>query len=64
VHDFSLLHDDVMDGDAERRHQTGAWAVYGTPQALLAGDAVLGAGRCKWRAESPAPGRDDALAHC
>ncbi|HVQ95445.1 MAG TPA: polyprenyl synthetase family protein [Mycobacteriales bacterium] len=61
VHDFSLLHDDVMDGDTERRHQPAAWAVYGTPQALLAGDAVL-ALAVQVAAESPAPGRDDALA--
>lgn len=61
VHDFSLLHDDVMDGDAERRHQPAAWAVFGTPQALLAGDAVL-ALAVQVASESPAPGRDGALA--
>jgi geranylgeranyl diphosphate synthase type I len=61
VHDFSLLHDDVMDGDAERRHQPAAWAVFGTPQALLAGDAVL-ALAVQVVAESAAPGRDAALA--
>jgi geranylgeranyl diphosphate synthase type I len=61
VHDFSLLHDDVMDGDAERRHQPAAWAAFGTPQALLAGDAVL-ALAVQVVAESTAPGRDDALA--
>ncbi|MGW7432452.1 polyprenyl synthetase family protein [Streptomyces sp. NPDC054861] len=41
VHDFSLLHDDVIDGDALRRHRPAAWAVYGTPAAVLAGDALL-----------------------
>ena len=41
VHGFSLLHDDVMDGDTERRHQPAAWTVFGTPTALLAGDALL-----------------------
>jgi geranylgeranyl diphosphate synthase, type I len=61
VHDFSLLHDDVMDGDAERRHQPAAWAVYGTPQALLAGDAVL-ALAIEVIAGSGAPGHADALA--
>jgi geranylgeranyl diphosphate synthase, type I len=41
VHDFSLLHDDVMDGDAMRRHQPAAWTVFGTSQAILTGDALL-----------------------
>jgi geranylgeranyl diphosphate synthase type I len=41
VHDFSLLHDDVMDGDEERRHRPTAWTVFGQPAALLAGDALL-----------------------
>ncbi len=41
VHNFSLLHDDVMDGDAERRHRRTAWKVFGIPAAILAGDALL-----------------------
>lgn len=41
VHNFSLLHDDVMDGDTERRHRPTAWAVFGPGQAIVAGDALL-----------------------
>lgn len=41
VHDFSLLHDDLMDGDQQRRHRPTAWTVFGPAQALLAGDALL-----------------------
>ena len=41
VHNFSLLHDDLMDGDEVRRHRPTAWAVFGAPRALLAGDAML-----------------------
>jgi geranylgeranyl diphosphate synthase, type I len=41
IHNFSLLHDDVMDGDLTRRHQPTAWAVFGVPAAILAGDALL-----------------------
>src|SRR5579884_3825829 len=41
VHNFSLLHDDVMDGDLERRHRPTAWTVYGSGPAVLAGDALL-----------------------
>jgi geranylgeranyl diphosphate synthase, type I len=41
VHNFSLLHDDIMDGDVERRHRPTAWKVYGIGPAVLAGDALL-----------------------
>jgi geranylgeranyl diphosphate synthase type I len=41
VHNFSLLHDDVMDNDTERRHRPTAWTVFGVPAAILAGDALL-----------------------
>lgn len=41
VHNFSLLHDDVMDRDMERRHRPTAWALFGEGQAIIAGDALL-----------------------
>jgi geranylgeranyl diphosphate synthase type I len=41
VHNFSLLHGDIADGDTERRHQPTAWTVYGVGAAILAGDALL-----------------------
>lgn len=41
VHDFSLLHDDVIDDDLTRRHRPTAWTVFGTGHAILAGDALL-----------------------
>jgi geranylgeranyl diphosphate synthase type I len=41
VHDFSLLHDDVIDGDVERRHRQTVWALEGAPAAILAGDEML-----------------------
>jgi geranylgeranyl diphosphate synthase, type I len=40
VHNFSLLHDDIMDGDIERRHRPTAWTVFGVGPAILAGDAL------------------------
>ncbi len=40
VHNFSLLHDDVMDRDLERRHRPTGWAVFGEGQAILAGNAM------------------------
>ncbi|WP_228771468.1 family 2 encapsulin nanocompartment cargo protein polyprenyl transferase [Actinokineospora iranica] len=41
VHNFTLLHDDVMDGDRTRRHRPTAWSVFGLGSAILAGDALL-----------------------
>ena len=41
VHNFSLLHDDVMDNDPIRRHRPTAWTVYGVADAILTGDALL-----------------------
>jgi len=41
VHNFSLLHDDVMDRDVSRRHRPTAWTVFGVSSAILAGDALL-----------------------
>jgi geranylgeranyl diphosphate synthase type I len=41
VHNFSLLHDDVMDGDVTRRHRPTAWSVFGAGAAILAGDSLL-----------------------
>ncbi|WP_443135023.1 polyprenyl synthetase family protein [Kitasatospora sp. CB01950] len=40
VHNFSLLHDDLMDGDETRRHRATAWTVFGPAQAVLVGDAL------------------------
>lgn len=41
VHNFTLLHDDIMDGDRMRRHRPSAWVKFGVPAALLTGDALL-----------------------
>jgi geranylgeranyl diphosphate synthase, type I len=41
LHNFSLLHDDVMDGDTTRRHRRTVWSLFGSPAAILAGDALL-----------------------
>ena len=40
-HNFSLVHDDIEDGDAERRHRPTLWALYGIPQAINAGDMLF-----------------------
>jgi geranylgeranyl diphosphate synthase type I len=40
VHNYSLIHDDVIDGDEERRHRPSVWSVFGVPWAIVAGDAL------------------------
>ncbi|MFC0529690.1 polyprenyl synthetase family protein [Phytohabitans kaempferiae] len=60
AHTFSLLHDDVMDGDTERRHRPTAWTAFGVGPAILAGDALLGLA-VELLAEAPADGA--AAAH-
>ena len=41
VHDFTLLHDDVMDDDRERRGRPAAWTCFGVGAAICAGDALM-----------------------
>ncbi len=41
VHTFSLLYDDIMDGDPTRRGRPTVWKAYGTGPAVLAGDALF-----------------------
>jgi geranylgeranyl diphosphate synthase type I len=40
-HNFSLVHDDIEDGDTERRHRPTLWAVHGIPQAINTGDTLF-----------------------
>ena len=61
VHDFTLLHDDVMDGDRERRHRPTAWTVFGVGHAICAGDALLLSAQ-RVLLEDPAAARSAALA--
>jgi geranylgeranyl diphosphate synthase type I len=44
-HNFSLVHDDIEDGDRERRHRPTLWAIHGVPQAINAGDTLLSLSR-------------------
>ncbi|MEU6569956.1 family 2 encapsulin nanocompartment cargo protein polyprenyl transferase [Streptomyces parvulus] len=44
IHNFTLLHDDVMDRDTTRRHRPTAWTVFGDADAILTGDAVQALG--------------------
>ncbi len=44
-HNFSLVHDDIEDGDSERRHRPTLWAKHGVPQAINTGDLVFSLSR-------------------
>ncbi|GHB33992.1 dimethylallyltransferase [Streptomyces xanthochromogenes] len=41
IHTFSLMHDDIMDGDERRRGRDSSWKAFGSGPAVLAGDALF-----------------------
>lgn len=41
VHNFSLVHDDIIDNDPERRHRETVWKAFGAGDAIIAGDAMM-----------------------
>ena len=41
LHNFSLIHDDIEDGDEMRRHRPTVWKLWGVPLAINAGDALF-----------------------
>ncbi|MDQ2907001.1 MAG: polyprenyl synthetase family protein [Chloroflexota bacterium] len=41
THNFTLIHDDIEDGDAERRHRATLWKIWGIPQAINTGDGLF-----------------------
>ena len=40
LHNFTLIHDDVMDRSPTRRHRPTVWAIWGATQAINTGDAL------------------------
>lgn len=40
VHNFSLIHDDIQDGNSERHNRPTVWWVWGPAQAINAGDGM------------------------
>ncbi|NKY24971.1 polyprenyl synthetase family protein [Nocardia gamkensis] len=40
LHNFTLLHDDVIDGDRTRHGRETVWSVWGMPDAVLLGDVL------------------------
>lgn len=41
LHNATLIHDDIQDGDTTRRGQPAVWATHGVAQAINAGDFML-----------------------
>lgn len=39
-HNFTLVHDDIQDGDRRRHGRETVWSLWGVPQAINAGDAM------------------------
>ncbi|MER6312565.1 family 2 encapsulin nanocompartment cargo protein polyprenyl transferase [Streptomyces sp. NPDC001581] len=54
AHNFTLLHDDVIDRDVRRRGRATAWTVFGIPDAIITGDAMM-ALALRLLAEDPHP---------
>ncbi|WSW77550.1 family 2 encapsulin nanocompartment cargo protein polyprenyl transferase [Streptomyces sp. NBC_00996] len=61
IHNFTLLHGDVMDRDTTRRHRPTAWTVFGDADAILAGDALQALAQ-RLLAEDPHPASAAAAA--
>ena len=59
LHNFTLIHDDIQDGDQERRHRPAVWTVFGSPQAINAGDGLFALGLVHLLG----PGRDGRRRH-
>lgn len=45
AHNFTLIHDDIEDGDTERRHRSTLWNIWGMPQAINTGDGMFALAR-------------------
>lgn len=61
AHNFTLLHDDVIDKDTRRRGRPTAWTVFGMPAAIITGDAMM-ALALRLLAEDPHPAAAPASA--
>jgi geranylgeranyl diphosphate synthase type I len=45
THNFTLIHDDIEDGDIERRHRPTLWTIWNTAQAINTGDGMFALAR-------------------
>lgn len=50
THNFTLIHDDIVDGDTERRHRPTLWTIWGTSNGINTGDGMFALARLAlWR---------------
>ena len=63
IHNFTLIHDDIQDGDQLRRHRPAVWAIWGTEQGINAGDGMFAAAVTSLLAPGRRPGRRMKAAH-
>jgi geranylgeranyl diphosphate synthase type I len=47
IHNFSLIHDDIEDGDEERHRRPTVWRLWGQAQAINSGDALFSLARMR-----------------
>ena len=47
IHNFSLIHDDIEDGDEVRHHRATLWRLWGQAQAINTGDALFSLARLR-----------------
>jgi geranylgeranyl diphosphate synthase type I len=45
THNFTLIHDDIEDGDTQRHHRPTLWAIRGIPDAINTGDGLFALSR-------------------
>lgn len=45
THNFTLIHDDIVDNDTERHHQPTLWTVWGGSQGINTGDGMFALSR-------------------
>ncbi|WP_069161616.1 polyprenyl synthetase family protein [Nocardia altamirensis] len=55
LHNFSLVHDDIMDGDALRHGRATVWKTWGVTNATLVGDGLQALATRVLTAHAPAP---------
>jgi geranylgeranyl diphosphate synthase type I len=45
THNFTLIHDDIVDNDSERHHQSTLWTIWGRSQGINTGDGMFALAR-------------------
>lgn len=63
THNFTLVHDDIQDGDRLRRHRPTVWAVWNEAQGINAGDALHALAFRTLTQDGPYPDRQLRAAH-